>query len=799
MFSKPITAIIGPNGVGKSNIADAFRWVLGEQSLKQVRTKESTDVIFAGSEHAGKVSLAQVAVKFDMSDSIGKNEAAEGDASPFANLSEIEIIRKIYADGESAYLLNGSPVRLFDIQFLLAEHNVGQKNYAIIGQGMIDEVLRLSPADRMDFFYEATGVKKYQIKLHKASLKLETSQEHLGQTQALLKEITPHKKYLERQVEKYTRKETVLELLQKKQLHYYSASFWQIESALKDKRYDFQQIEKQHRAHSNEVETLQRQIRQFKNTEHRVEDYQRFEELAHAYTSKRDQLRSKIAQLDHERGFRLEQEGGVDVAFLNRRFIEIEELIQEAQGGKRTLANHQEDITAILSSKQQELQEAFHRVEQIKNTHTFTPETVLVRLEGLLIVDEARELKVRIAELIEEIKQISGVGMLAELEQVLSELRAETEELRIKKEVLQEKLSMVEEHSKRCAAEREDIRLKLKKYMEGGDDVWFKEVLKRKESYAEELALIEEKLQETQRASGLWRREEEAKREKVYAWQKQYQEALEQKQHIEGLVQAVKIELTRLEMQREQIVAEMKEEMGDTKTDSIVEQKQEVVYDKNIKGLKTEIKALKQEAAELGEIEEGVVDEYRAVKARHDFLSEQTADLESAIASLKKISTRLKQTITTQFSERFVELARVFKQYFKILFDGGEAEIVEITLEEGGYGIDITAHPPGKKIKHINALSGGERSMVAVALICAIVASNPPPFVILDEIDAALDEANSERLAGILQKLSKNTQLITITHNRATMEIADVLHGVTMGDDGVSRLVSVRLEDYVHA
>jgi chromosome segregation protein len=112
-------------------------------------------------------------------------------------------------------------------------------------------------------------------------------------------------------------------------------------------------------------------------------------------------------------------------------------------------------------------------------------------------------------------------------------------------------------------------------------------------------------------------------------------------------------------------------------------------------------------------------------------------------------------------------------------------------------GIEITAQPPGKLIKHTNVLSGGEKSLTAIALLCAIISSNPPPFIILDEMDAALDEANSNRLAEILKTLSKNTELILITHNRTTMEMAEVLYGVTIDKEGISRIVSVKLEDYL--
>jgi chromosome segregation protein len=179
---------------------------------------------------------------------------------------------------------------------------------------------------------------------------------------------------------------------------------------------------------------------------------------------------------------------------------------------------------------------------------------------------------------------------------------------------------------------------------------------------------------------------------------------------------------------------------------------------------------------------------------------------------MNKIIKRLRKKIDRQFNAQFGKLNERFGEYFKELFGGGKAEVAQMELEVGSresevgdlksgvrsqeIGVMIVAEPPGKKIKDIMALSGGERSLTAVALICAIVASTPPPFVILDEIDAALDDANSNRLAEILKRLSGGTQFIIITHNRATMEIADILYGVTMDGSGVSKLVSVKLEEY---
>ena len=203
--------------------------------------------------------------------------------------------------------------------------------------------------------------------------------------------------------------------------------------------------------------------------------------------------------------------------------------------------------------------------------------------------------------------------------------------------------------------------------------------------------------------------------------------------------------------------------------------------------------------------------EYPKCKERFEFLSSQTADLREGIKSLEKIIKELDDKTKVQFEQVFAQINQVFDQYFKILFDGGRAKLVleevfnqqenqpglavEETQDElPTMNIEILATPPRKKIKSVETLSGGERALTSLALILAIISINKPPFVILDEVDAALDEENSVKFSKILRELSKNSQSIVITHNRQTMEVSDILYGVTMGQDSISKLVSLKLE-----
>lgn len=225
----------------------------------------------------------------------------------------------------------------------------------------------------------------------------------------------------------------------------------------------------------------------------------------------------------------------------------------------------------------------------------------------------------------------------------------------------------------------------------------------------------------------------------------------------------------------------------------------------------------------IGGIDEEVLREYQETNTRYEELERQLEDLTHAAKDLYTIIEELDVVMKKRHAQAFKKIKKEFSRYFEILFEGGKAELVELygtpeveeeeSLLRGGEevmdeeidqkktsvhkniltGVDVTACPPGKKIKNLAALSGGERTLTSIALLCAILHTNPSPFVLLDEVEAALDEANTLRFTTILQELATQSQFIIITHNRVTMHASDILYGVTMGSEGVSKLVSVKL------
>ncbi len=207
---------------------------------------------------------------------------------------------------------------------------------------------------------------------------------------------------------------------------------------------------------------------------------------------------------------------------------------------------------------------------------------------------------------------------------------------------------------------------------------------------------------------------------------------------------------------------------------------------------------IKNKIRALGAVNVGAVVEYKEVSERYTFMKEQTEDVEKSKAELLRLIDDLTKNMQSQFTERFSDINRCFSQIFKDLFGGGEA-VLEFSdpADILNSGIEIRVHPPGKIVSHIELLSGGEKALVAIAIYFAIMRVSPPPFCMLDEIEAALDEVNVVRFANYLRRMNERTQFITITHRRGTMEEADMLYGVTMQDQGISRLLSIKTHEEI--
>ncbi len=303
-------------------------------------------------------------------------------------------------------------------------------------------------------------------------------------------------------------------------------------------------------------------------------------------------------------------------------------------------------------------------------------------------------------------------------------------------------------------------------------------------------------------------------REKFFELEREARLKQEQFNNLKDRFNEAKIKLARVEVREEDLVSEIDSQLH-CDVSSLKFDGEDLDRDK----MERDISRIKVQLEQIGGIDPMIVEEYQETNTRFDFLSGELSDLDKAMDSLQEVIKEMDQKINLEFAKAFDEINAEFTKYFRIIFGGGNAHLIKIMkkkniksakqegeesdeIEEGSegideekkeLGIDIFACPPGKKITNLAMLSGGERALTSLALLFAIIAHNPPPFAILDEVEAALDEANSKRFGKILQELSSHTQFVAITHNRETMRQASLLYGVTM-DDGISKLLSVHLD-----
>ncbi len=732
-----VTVVVGPNGSGKSNIADAIRWCLGEQSMKLLRGKAAQDVIFSGAEGRGRSGFAEVSLTFDNSDKTLN-----------VSFSEVVVTRRLYRDGESAYLLNGSTVRLADIQLLLADAGVGQRSYSVIGQGMIDHVLTASPEDRKVFFDDATGVRGFQIKRHQALLKLQKSAENLADVEMVLRELEPRLNMLRRQVKRLNDREVVAAELATVSAQYFGVQWWNLidEKKLIDER---------------------------------------AKKAADLVTAKKAELAAGDARLA---AIEAAQKPNTDDA----------ESMQGLQMAYKKAQQDLADARRAHFAAERDLELA-----KVKSQTTWAP------LPLPDIIAEVRSVSDAHASIVPRLR---GVKDLAELAPIIDEIDG----VATRSSRLRDRLTRPNPEDFSPSAE-----------MLGAIERGKAQVASCEAQVKAAEVAIDAKSKETATATN-----------EVFAVQREVRALQQEVSGLEAQANAVAIDIARCETRLEGLKKEMEDAVPELVASILAAAPTDRAFE--VGALHDKMLRLRHQLELIGGIEETVMKEYKEADERFTFLSTQVTDLRDAIGSTEKIIDELDEQIREQSDVAFKAIATEFQKYFGILFGGGRCSLVKLTKEEldsessdatlshpegtegslgelvhhedvdtleaitkrvqerkdAVVGIDIQATPPGKRLKALNLLSGGERALTSIALVSAIMATNPAPFVVLDEVDAALDEANTVRFANILNELRKLTQFIVITHNRATMEKADMLYGVTMGDDGVSKMLSVKLEDY---
>lgn len=700
VFASPIAGIVGPNGSGKSNVAEGFRFVLGEQSMKSLRSKRGEDLIWGGSPALSRTNRASVKVVFDNS-----SRALDID------FAEVVIERVVYRDGQNEYLLNGTQVRLKDIIRLLAGANIGGSGYQIISQGEADRILSASARERREMVEDALGLKLYQHKKAESERKLEETANNLDKTKSLRRELSPHLRFLREAVEKIEKAREMQEELGAKLRDYLLREDARI-------RTDHVQVQDEIRegaASLQELESKLQILRPSQAPETPISDTERAanDEALRRIRTERDALARELGRAE---------------GALGAQHIAVEQLVAAPQ--VRALARDIDEALASIAGS-----------DDLANIRR--------------IVSDVRE---RVRSFIDG---LTGAAPVTD-DEAATTVR-----------MLSEKLAMLEAEESRLMQDAERLR-----------------------------------------AASLAARESRFERER---------ESL----MLQGTVREAQTKLAR-SREKEQAIAVRRERFEDEVREGIVLigtvlsgwQNDELPADalsedqsiqdrrrRDIERLKIKI-----EEAGIGE-SEAIMREYVSTKERDEFLAREVADLEASAEKLRSIIVELETTMDEKFADGLRHINVALGTFFSKLFGGGEAkleveeprrksrndsdddDIVEENEADLYTGLSVSVQLPRKKVTGLEILSGGERALTSIALIFAMSQVNPPPFLILDETDAALDEANSKRYADMIRELGKHSQLIVITHNRATMAAAGELYGVTMGADGVSQILSVKLEE----
>jgi chromosome segregation protein len=737
-FSRPITAVVGPNGSGKSNVSEAFRFVLGEQSIKSMRGKKSEDLIWnGGSGQVGRSNRASVKVTFD-------------NAKRVLNLDfdEVTLERVVYRDAVSEYLINGSAVRLKDIIELLANAHIGATGHHIISQGEADHILAANPRERKEIIEDALGLKIYQYKKRESERKLDKTRENIGQVESLRKEIIPHLKFLKKQVERIEKTYALKDELRNLYREYLRREKFYVENALS-------KIGEDRIGPENKLRQIEKQL----------EEAKRVLTQTPGIDSKRHQLLEVESKINHVRMKR--EENGRAIGRLEGELSSIERLAEKAK----------RDAEAINSAPV-----PFNKILELKSSIEFE----LDQTNNLADIEGAKRIfttiRALVADFVEHYKTKSDVAVSAYDAEIVA----------------------LSEKKKRLEADAIEIRIQEEKY---------------NKEYVEIKNLIESEKDKS--------RDAEKNMFQLMAEQKEAYAALSLIKDREGRAALLKDEFEREIREGSMLVGRdvlnystleflLPDGQPLTKEAALAEDRH--VQEERLRAIQ-KIKVRVEDAGAGGG--EDVMKEFKDVNEREAFLGKELADLEQTSAALVNLIKELDGKLELMFRDGVSRINNQFESFFTLMFGGGKASIKVVSEEiatsdsddeqiaessismpesedtKPRSGIEIDVKLPRKNIKGLEMLSGGERALTSIALLFAISQVNPPPFIILDETDAALDEANSKKYGDMIENLSKLSQLILITHNRETMSRAGALYGVTMGQDGVSRLLSVAFDEAV--
>jgi chromosome segregation ATPase len=748
-FSPGVSVIVGPNGSGKSNITDAVLWALGEQSPGAIRGASMQDVISAGGKGINQRKAAEVEVTIDNSDGRAASE-----------FSEIAVERRLDRSGDSGYRLNGARCRLADVTDVLSDTNLGREMHSVISQGRVETIIHSKPRERRLLIEEAAGLGKHRKRRRRAELKLRSARDNLDRALDVEREARARLRPLKRQAQaaelgaRIEREELGLRAqLVSEELRFGADRAAAAEAAAKKARGVREQLE------------------------------QRLSEVS----QRRSAAEERFAARDRER--------------------------TQAWGLLTKLRGDQERVAvrvANLSSREAELEAGLEklRVEMGPLTLDVGP--------GSAPGERARKLEEELGEIATGLRTASeGLGVArssdaaeAAREAALGDVRAGAE--RASKHAKRAEGLLGERH-------REAMRARLAAGEALLDDV--RSALKAAEAAS---AAIRGRVERIERkVVGGQDDGDEIAAELKTCSQQEFELQAEMKETSDELtraeVEAAHLGDRRAEAERE--LASIAERLGEE-----IAPAAEALTDEARAEIDKRLERLERRRAQIGPVNPLAEQEYDEAREHVEALQAQREDIERSMRELESLIRDIDAEIERAFEETFEATAKNFEEMVEHLFPGGRGRLRRVSLrpvrdeerpageqeaptdaeaepgpeeeeedQRDELGVEIEVTPAGKSTRKLSLLSGGEKSLVALAFVFAVFLARPCPFYILDEVEAALDDANIDRFLQLIRRFSDRAQFVIVTHQKRTMDAADVLYGVSMGGDGVTKVVSRRL------
>ncbi len=879
-FASGTTSLLGPNGCGKSNIVDAIKWVLGEQSTKTLRAGKMEDVIFNGTESRKAMNYAEVTLVISNEKEILPVES-----------TEVEIKRRLFRSGESEFFINRNQVRLRDIRELFFDTGVGKSAYSILEQGKIDQILSHKPEDRRYIFEEAAGITRYKARSVEAQRKLERTEENIEQVETLLQEIKRQYESRKGQVARLNRykeledQQASLEvdvqfgtirsyqlLLEQKenQLVHTQKEFSEIQQEIENIKTDLEekefslsdQVEKRIEIQSR-INTVREQIRgkdeqldllkqHYKEYhERKIESQKRSLEIAKRLEQNLRELENKksylitIDSLINEKKHDIAATQATidktlnEIAKWENEIIQAEiSQVKEEESQQQLSLNLQEIADKMATELDKNIKESGYSIELKNKNYKIMLDALndlLIKIREFkenqreLLVKEAVNLKTLIVKYNDSlpnfIDELMGPGgiltekhsidkQLHEGRQKITTIRNTISKLRnnivdsndvletnrstltnlkieLGESVAQQDLTKILiESLERQRFEQSNFLLDADKESQNSS-IRVKESLNQIKGIENEKEDLIQEGKDLEQQLALTIREIEDSNINLGSQKNRLNTLYTKQSEVRSSIDKYTFHIESLNEQIQSVYRNFFESYGkslkeyDERLDAEIE---------DVTSLREKLSHLKKQILNLGYINHMAIEEFNEIKERHDFLSHQINDLEKAKGDLTKVIEEIKKRSEELFIDSFNKIRASFQQMFHRMFGGGRADLrlidPENLLESG---IDILAQPPGKKLDRLDPLSGGEKSLTAVALLFATYKVKPSPFCVLDEIDASLDDRNIGYFLTVLDEFSQTSQFIIITHNKHTVMGSSTLLGVTMEEKGVSKAISYKM------